>query len=227
MEPLFQSNRNIGTFKGFTEGGMEFHADLVLPYQSNFSNIPMHGQYLLIQLETPDEAVLGRISSISSDGKLSSGAGEDYNIRSVKEGRQIPEDLREQYLKYRVNIRVLGGIKLHDDKPVFIPSHRRIPHVGSPVAFPGDEILKFLAGGSEEGAVIGVFALGEYIYAGDNKEYVANLENWMQVRSPTVKVKFPVENLVSRRSFVFARAGFGKSNLNKLLFAELYKKHPL
>ena len=29
-------------------------------------------------------------------------------------------------------------------------------------------------------------------------------------------------HLVSRRSFVFARAGFGKSNLVKLLFANLY-----
>src|SRR5207249_537610 len=33
-------------------------------------------------------------------------------------------------------------------------------------------------------------------------------------------------NLVSRRTFVFARAGFGKSNLNKLLFAALYKETP-
>jgi hypothetical protein len=32
--------------------------------------------------------------------------------------------------------------------------------------------------------------------------------------------------LVSRRTFVFARAGFGKSNLNKLLFSELYRGDP-
>jgi uncharacterized protein len=39
-------------------------------------------------------------------------------------------------------------------------------------------------------------------------------------------VKFPVENLVARRTFVFARAGFGKSNLNKLLFSKLYAQTP-
>ncbi len=39
-------------------------------------------------------------------------------------------------------------------------------------------------------------------------------------------VKFPVESLVSRRTFVFARAGFGKSNLNKLLFSKLYETTP-
>jgi hypothetical protein len=41
-----------------------------------------------------------------------------------------------------------------------------------------------------------------------------------------VAVQFPVSSLVSRRSFVFARAGFGKSSLNKLLFSTLYKTTP-
>jgi hypothetical protein len=46
---------------------MEFHADLVLPYRNDFQSMPMHGQSLLVQLETPDEAVLGRIASFSSE----------------------------------------------------------------------------------------------------------------------------------------------------------------
>src|SRR5690606_16437221 len=35
-----------------------------------------------------------------------------------------------------------------------------------------------------------------------------------------------IRHLVSRRTFVFARAGFGKSNLNKLLFSTLYRETP-
>ena len=35
-------------------------------------------------------------------------------------------------------------------------------------------------------------------------------------------VKFDVKSLVSRRSFVFARAGYGKSNMLKLLISQLY-----
>jgi Predicted ATPase len=226
MKTLFEKNKTVGVFKGFTEGGLEFHADLVLPYQSNFNNIPMHGQYLMIQLETSMEAVLGRITSISSDGKLSSSTGEDFNLRSVMDNRQIPEDLREQYLKYRVNIRVLGGVKLENEKIIFIPSHRRIPHVGSPVTFPTDEVLKQIASGNEIGADIGYFALGEYVYAGASSGYKNGME-WMQILDPQILVRFPVENLVSRRSFVFARAGFGKSNLNKLLFSKLYQETPM
>jgi hypothetical protein len=48
----------------------------------------------------------------------------------------------------------------------------------------------------------------------------------MQMLSPEIQVRFPVESLVSRRSFIFARAGFGKSNLNKLLFSKLYATTP-
>ena len=44
----------------------------------------------------------------------------------------------------------------------------------------------------------------------------------LQIQDPAVLPRFDVHQLVSRRSFVFARASFGKSNLVKLLFADLY-----
>ena len=221
---LFPKDRIAGVFRGFQQGGLEFHADLVLPYQNQFQNIPMHGQFLLVQLETPDEAVLGRITSFSTDGKLAFGSGEEFNIRAVQEDRPIPEDLREQYLKYRVNIRVLGVLRKHRDCLTFVPSHRRLPHLGSRVAFPSGAVLREIAGHNIEGAEIGHLAYGEYIYAGNDSKFKA--QNWMQVLSPDVKVHFPVKSLVSRRSFIFARAGFGKSNLNKLLFSKLYETTP-
>ena len=221
---LFPKDKVVGIFRGFQQGGMEFHADLVLPYRSDFQNIPMHGQFLLVQLETPDEAVLGRIASFSSEGKLSFGSGEEFNIRAVREDRQIPEDLREQYLKYRVNIRVLGVLRKNEAGLTFVPSHRRLPHVGSQVAFPSDDVLKEIAGHHVEGAPIGHLAFGEYIYASGDRDFEA--QEWMQLLQPDILVKFPLESLVSRRSFVFARAGFGKSNLNKLLFSKLYQTTP-
>ena len=203
---------------------MEFHADLVLPYRNEFQNIPMHGQFLLVQLETPDEAVLGRITSFSSEGKLSFGSGEEFNIRAVREDRPVPEDLREQYLKYRVNIRVLGVLRKNGSGLTFVPSHRRLPHVGSQVAFPSSDVLGEIAGHNIQGAPIGHLAFGEYIYA--SGDVGIESQDWMQLLKPEIQVKFPLESLVSRRSFVFARAGFGKSNLNKLLFSRLYEETP-
>ena len=220
---LFPPSHVVGVFRGFREGGLEFHADLVLPYRSDFQSIPMHGQFLLVQLETPDEAVLGRIASFSSDGKLAYGTGEEFNIRAVQEGRAVPEDLRQQYLRYRINIRVLGVLRRQDSSLTFVASHRRLPHVGSPVALPSKEVLREIAGHNEGGATIGYFALGEYIY-GDRANL--DVEPWMQLAEPSVEVHFAIENLVSRRTFVFARAGFGKSNLNKLLFSHLYRSMP-
>lgn len=221
---LFPREQVVGIFRGFQQGGMEFHADLVLPYRNEFQNIPMHGQFLLVQLETPDEAVLGRVASFSSEGKLSFGSGEEFNIRAVREDRPIPEDLREQYLKYRVNIRVLGVLRRNGNGLTFVPSHRRLPHVGSKVAFPNNEVLREIAGHNIDGAPIGHLAFGEYIYAAGNTQF--ETQEWMQIVQPEVMVRFPIDSLVSRRSFVFARAGFGKSNLNKLLFSNLYETTP-
>ncbi len=225
IRELFGRDDVVGVFRGFREGGLEFHADVVLPYRSDFQRIPMHGQHILVQLETPDEAVLGRITSLSSQGKLSSGSGEEFNIRAVREERAVPEDLREQYLRYAVNVRVLGVLRRTGDRVQFVASHRRLPHVGSPVAFPSGPVLQEIAGHNVDGAAIGLFALGEYVYAAGST-YADHLEDWVQVRSPAVEIKFPVSNLVSRRSFIFARAGFGKSNLNKLLFSTLYHETP-
>src|SRR5262249_35114076 len=123
---LFPEDKTIGVFRGFSEGGMEFHADLVLPYRNDFQSTPMHGHFLLVQLESKDEAVLGRITSMSSQGRLSSGVGEDFNLRAAKEGRIVGDDLREQYLKYKVNIRVLGVVRLVGGKLQFAASHRRL-----------------------------------------------------------------------------------------------------
>lgn len=220
---LFPRKQVVGVFRGFREGGLEFHADLALPYRNDFQRSPMHGQFVLVQLETPDEAVLGRIASFSSEGRLSFGSGEEYNIRAVQEQRQIPEDLREQYLRYRVDIRILGIMRKGSGRRLtFVPSHRRLPHVGSAVAFPSPEVLREICGHNVDGASIGHFALGEYIYAGNDPE----AQDWMRIESPEVDIRFPVSSLVARRSFVFARAGFGKSNLNKLLFSKLYEETP-
>jgi len=226
---LFPDEKIVGIFKGFQQGGLEFHADLVLPYRNDFQSIPMHGQFLLVQLETPDDAVLGRIASFSAEGKLSYGAGEEFNLRAIRENRPIPEDLREQYLKYRVNIRVLGVLRARGSALIFVPSHRRLPHVGSKVAFLSDDVLREIAGHNINGVPIGHLAFGEYIYAGGNASTSTSMhqENWMQFIEPEVLVRFPIQSLVSRRSFIFARAGFGKSNLNKLLFSKLYETTPM
>jgi hypothetical protein len=220
---LFPQGHAVGMFRGASGGGLEFHADLTLPYKDDFHSMPMHGQFVLVELANPEEAVLGRITSVAAQGGLTSTAGEEYGLRAVADEREIPEDLRKRYLRYRIDIRMLGVLRCEADDLIFAPSHRRLPHVGAKVGFLPDDVLCRVAGGTE-GADIGFYALGEFVYCGKDRQVHA--PRWMQPLDPQVPVRFAVEQLVARRSFVFARAGFGKSNLVKLLFANLYAEQP-
>jgi hypothetical protein len=221
---LFSREQVAGIFRGFSGSGLEFHADLTLPYRSEMNTVPTHGQFVLVELSEASEAVLGRITAVSSQGRLASPAGEDYGLRAVAEDRTVPDDLRQQYLKYRVDVRLLGVLRIEGDDLIFSPSHRRLPHVGSRVAFLADDVLQAVAGGIRSGSDLGFFALGEFVYCGDDSRIEP--QRWMVRATPAVPVKFAVDQLVSRRTFVFARAGFGKSNLIKLLFASLYAGTP-
>jgi hypothetical protein len=224
---LFERNHIVGVFRGFSEGGMEFHADIVMPYRDEFQAIPMHGQFVLVQLEHEHEAVFGRITSIAAQGRLTSPVGEDYAVRAVRDQRPIPDELRDQYLKYKVDIRVLGILREEATKLIFVPSHRRLPHVGAKVAFLTPELLAEVANANdkaEDTAEIGFLAFGEFVYSGGDPR--APTEPWVVTMSPAIIPRFQISKLVSRRSFVFARAGFGKSNLVKLLFSKLYATDP-
>ncbi|MFF5668239.1 ATP-binding protein [Streptomyces griseofuscus] len=224
---MFERDNVVGTFRGFSESGMEFHADLVLPHNDDFQTKAMHGQFVLVQLEHEREAILGRITTIASQGRLVSPIGEDYATRAVRDQRPIPDELRERYLKYKVDIRILGVLREEDDKHIFVPSHRRLPQVGAQVALLGDDLLAEVVNARDtaDGAVpIGYLAFGEFVYAGDDDR--VGDTSWMRIQHPTIMPTFQIDKLVARRSFVFARAGFGKSNLVKLLFSALYGEQP-
>ncbi|MBA9003015.1 ATP-binding protein [Thermomonospora cellulosilytica] len=225
---LFERDKVVGTFRGFSESGMEFHADLVLPHHDDFQTTAMHGQFVLVQLEHEREAILGRITTIASQGRLVSPIGEDYATRAVRDQRPIPDELRERYLKYKVDIRILGVLRQDGDKHIFVPSHRRLPQVGAQVALLSEDLLAEVVNAKDtaDGAVpIGYLAFGEFVYAGNDKR-VGDNTSWMRIQHPTIMPTFQIEKLIARRSFVFARAGFGKSNLVKLLFSALYEKQP-
>lgn len=231
MPELFSKSKLMGTFKGFSEKGFEFAAEIVAPYNAEMQDRPQLGQFLLIQLATPEEASLGRITKFVPTGLLASTEGEDY-INTMQEREQdVPEDLKKSKLKYRVQIKLLGAVKniktkiTVDGKPkevekiVFVPSQRRLPHLGAKVALPSDKVLEELCQLSDGNTDLGDYVLGEFIYSGKTTEP----ESVLRHINPALKVTFNINNLVSKRSVVFARAGYGKSNLIKFLTAELYR----
>jgi len=225
MPELFAKSQVMGTFKGFTEKGLEFAAEIIAPYDSSMLERPQLGQFILIQLESEEEASLGRITKYIPSGLLASAEGEDYVNTLQSRGQAVPEDLKKQKLKYRVHVKLLGAVKIvnRDGKKeiVFVPSQRRLPHLGAKVALPSDEVLAKICSLSQGETDLGDFVLGEFVYNGNQGD--EHLDDMFRPLSPRLSVKFNINNLVSRRTVVFARAGYGKSNLIKYLISELYR----
>jgi len=231
-DSLFSLSPQIGTFKGFTESGLEFAAEIVTPYQPAPELTPRSGQLLLVELDTPEEAVLGRITRFVPVGIMAGSEGDEYLASMSQKSRQIPEQLKEQRLRYSVRVKLLGGVRVSDqagkERYGFVPSVRKLPHLGARVAYPTVDLLRFLCRLGAKAAVkdtpIGHYALGEVIHGpvhGSGEDYFVEKRG-----SDEVEVHFDVNRLVGKRTFVFARAGYGKSNLIKLLFAELYRSQP-
>jgi hypothetical protein len=219
MLELFAKSQLWGTFKGFNDKGFEFAADIVTPYKSDMQDRPQLGQFLLIELGTLKEASLGRITKFIPAGLLATAEGEDYMNTMQERDQSVPEDLKSAKLKYKVQIKLLGAVKIVEDKIIYVPSQRRLPHLGAKVALPSDEVLKELCQLSGGETDLGDYVLGEFVYSGK----ISEPENVFRHISPELKVTFDINNLVSKRSVVFARAGYGKSNLIKYLIGELYR----
>ena len=212
-------------FKGFSEEGLEFRAEIVSPYQPSEDLAPRIGQFLLVELGSPDEAALGRITRFFPVGVLAGQEGDEYLAEMHRSHTEIPVQLKERRLRYNVKVRLLGGLRVDHgtdgDSPKFVPTVRKLPHLGARVGLPNDEVLAFLCNlgaQTDTAQTIGHFALGEMIYNGGE----AAGDDFLLPQPQTLPVNFDVKSLISRRSSVFARAGYGKSNMLKLLISQLY-----
>ena len=224
---IFNESKVIGFFNGLSESGLEFGAEITIRYDTAQQNIPMLGQFVLIELSRNDEAVLGRITTVRSAGKLAGAPGDDLGLKTIEHQTPMSEDIKNQFLRYKVSLRLLGILREtrtgNDSKINITPSNRRLPHLGSKVAFLDDSVLRKVAGADRDGSEIGYLAFGEFVYSlGDSNASTIG-DQFVQL-APVVTPQFKVTDLVRRRTQIFARAGFGKSNLIKLLFAQLYKE---
>lgn len=220
---LFANSQIVGTFKGFNERGLEFAAEIIAPYDAGMLDRPQLGQFLLVELGSKEEASLGRITRFVPSGLLATAEGEDYVNTMQRRQQEVPEDLKEQRLKYRVQVKLLGAVRTDGNKIIYVPSQRRLPHLGARVALPSKEVLQELCKLSQGETKLGEYVLGEFVFSGaKHKQTRPELVSL----DPQLRVTFNINKLVSRRSVVFARAGYGKSNLVKFLIAELYQTQP-
>jgi hypothetical protein len=199
---------DIGSFKGFTESGREFIAGIVAPYKSEF--VPLLGAFVLVEVGERS-ALLGRITQFFPLGAMTGEAGDEYLAKLHAKGTAVPEDVKETLLRYSVKVKLLGTVAIEGHSLGYRPGVRMLPHLGARVYSPTRDAMKFICNVGLEGreaATIGHYALGDIVFD----------------RDPAIEVRFDVSRLISRRTLVFARAGYGKSNLVKLLIAKLFEQ---
>lgn len=204
----------IGVFKGFAESALEFKADVVVPYHGEFK--PVLGSFLLVAVST-GEYLLGRVVRFHPMGVMTGAEADDYLSRLARSGRSVPEDIKESKLRYAASVKLLGGLTVDPSGQIeYRASIRELPHLGALVAIPGDDAIRFIASlGVEQGekpAVLGHLAMGDLVYNGEDSQ-------------PTFPVPFDARRLAGRRTYVFAHAGYGKSNLVKHLITQLYREN--
>jgi uncharacterized protein len=141
------------------------------------------------------ESLVARVMEYVPRGEFTSFMGEKWLSDVALEGDIIGSDIKKRKISYRVKIKILGTLT---EKGSFKPGLQKIPHITSRVCKPSlievEQILNKALKEQEKGIEIGKYALDEKI-----------------------EVKFDLHQLIAKRTFIFARAGYGKSNLMKII----------
>ncbi len=204
---LYADQPPIGLLKGFSPVPHQLEVDAIVPHDDR--GLPGFGEFLLVEL-SDKAALVGRVSRYHAAGQLTSAQGDAYLAHLAKTQDQIPAAVAQQMLRYNLKIQLLGQLSIESGAFRFVVGQRAFATLGSHVRAPSEAALTFLCNVGLENdptaALLGHLAYGQ--------------------RVTNVPVKFSVARLKGRRSFVFARAGYGKSNLIKYLVSQLYSSPP-
>ncbi len=188
------NNGNVmGVFIGLESATYEYIANIIAPYQANF--VLEIGDFLLI--ESLGSYIVSRVTEYRPTGELTSFMGQKWLGDVANNLDAIGMDIKEKKIRYTVRIKILGTL----ERDSFKPGVTRIPNITSKVYKPSEEQLaniidtvnRLQSGGQEIG----------YLYP-----------------KKDIRIRFNISELNSRRTFIFARAGYGKSNLMKLISSE-------
>jgi hypothetical protein len=186
------TNEMIGLFIGLESSSYEYIANIIAPYQADFS-IEL-GSFLLID-DNPKKLV-ARVIDFVPQGELTSFMGQKWlSDVALLDSDAIGSDIKKRKISYRVKIKILGNL---DEKNKFNPGLRKIPHITSKVSKASSKVMNEIINEALEEQNKGK-EIGSYFL------------------DPGIKINFDLSQLNSKRTFIFARAGYGKTNLMKLL----------
>jgi uncharacterized protein len=206
---IFDHQTSVGILKGFSPLPQQLEVEVIMP--ANEQVYPRFGEFLLLEIG-PTSALVGRVSRFQAAGQLMTEQGERYLADLAGTDQQMPISVVRQLLRYTLKMQLLGKLSIDSrNRLVFSVGEREFASVGSRIRRPSAKALDFLCN-------VGL----------ENDETAAPLGNLVygQDELPGVSIGFSVNRLKGRRTFVFARAGYGKSNLIKYLVSKLYSAPP-
>lgn len=180
----------MGVFIGLESSRYEYIADIIAPYKANFAL--EIGDFLLI--DNLGRFLVSRVTEYRPTGELTAFMGQKWLGDVANNLDAIGMDIKEKKIRYIVKIKILGTL----ENQRFRPGVTSIPNITSKVYKPSqeqlEEIINTVNSDQAGGSVIGS------LYS--NRD---------------IEVRFNISELNSKRTFIFARAGYGKSNLMKLI----------
>ncbi|MBN1215446.1 MAG: ATP-binding protein [Candidatus Lokiarchaeota archaeon] len=182
----------VGLFIGLNSSSYEYIASIIAPYQQEYA--PIVGGFMLI--ESINEYLVARIMDYVPKGEFMSSMGIKWLSDVALSPESIGQDIKTSKVSYQVKIKLLGRLDKNTNE--FIPGIKTIPHITSKVVQPKKEIIEMICNKALEDQSEGI-EIGEY---------------W---QNKDIKIHFNLEDLVGKRTFIFARAGYGKSNLMKVI----------
>ena len=182
----------VGVFIGLKSSTYEYIAEIIAPYQTRFR--PQIGSFMLI--DNIESYIVSRIMDYVPRGELVQPMGEKWLSDVALTPDAIGQDIKKKKICYRVKIKLLGSLTKEDNK--FTPGIKELPHITSKVISPNTEMVRQICNQALEKQVKGP-KIGTY---------------WMD---ENIDIHFNLNDLISKRTFIFARAGYGKSNLMKIL----------
>ena len=195
-----ENGNPIGVFVGLESSSYEYIASIISPYQRSYT--PKVGGFMLI--DSVDEFLVARIMDYVPKSELTTFMGLKWLSEMALNPEKIGQDIKRRKISYSVKIKLLGRISKRDKK--FIPGISKIPHITSRVINPNTEIIKSICN-----------------YALEDQEKGMEVGKYFLDRE--IGIKFDVKQLVGKRTFIFARAGYGKSNLMKVLASNWNREH--
>ena len=190
----------MGVFMGLESSSHEYVAWLIAPYKPDFA--VEIGSLLLIQ--NVRDHIVARVMDYAPRGEFVSAMGEKWLNDIASDGAldAVGLDIKRSKVSYKVRIKVLGSLS----EDGFLPGLRRIPQITSKVRLPNKITLEKIIGAAM-------------------KEQSAGVHIGYYDMDPSIQITFDQKELNSKRTFIFARAGYGKSNLMKVICSEWKKEN--